>query len=80
MKPKLHIPSRHRTPDEQVRYEHTLMINDLYVRWINNKLVRGDEFLVIQHLKELDEIKRSVEWHNKFQQDKLDWRNSQNGT
>ena len=80
MKPKLVIPSRHRTPDEQVRYEHTLMINDLYVRWINNKLVRGDEFLVIQHLKELDEIKRSVEWHNKFQQDKLDWRNSQNGT
>ena len=74
---KVKIPSRHRTPDEQVRYEHTLMINDLFVRWINNQLVRGDEFLVIQHLTELEEIKRQSEWRMKFEQDKMDWRNKQ---
>ena len=89
MKPKISIPSRHRTPEQQVRYEHTFMINDLYVRWINNQLVRGDEFLVIQHLTELENIKSQSEWRIKFEQDKLDWKcqqmqqdleNSQKGT
>ena len=89
MKPKLHIPSRTKTPQEEVRYKHDVMISDLFARWINNQLIAEDTLLVIQHLTELENLKSQSEWRIKFEQDKLDWKcqqmeedfkNSQKGT
>ena len=72
---KLSIPSRHKTPEQQVQYQETLIINELYVRWINNQLVPGDEFLVIRYLDKLEEIKQQSEWLQNFHKEHMEWKN-----
>jgi hypothetical protein len=77
MKPKLSIPSRNRTPEDQARYDDLMMINELYVRWVNKIYKQGDEFLIIKHIDRLEDIKAQAEWRERQQTYKMEWQSEQ---
>ena len=78
MKHKPVIPPRKaKTPEEQALADDIKMINELYVRWVNNIYKHGDEFLIIQHMTRLEDIKAQADWMVKQQMYKMDWQSEQ---
>jgi hypothetical protein len=78
MKPKLIIPNRPTTPEGIAVQQEWLLINDLFVRWINNTTTPEDGILLLKYQSRLEDIKKSSDWQVKFQLDKHNWQLGQN--
>lgn len=77
MKPKLSIPSRTRTPEQQALHDEWLVVNDLYVRWVNNTTTPEDGMLLLKYQQRLEDIKKSVDWNANFHMEHLNWKVAQ---
>jgi hypothetical protein len=74
-KPKLTIPERkQRTPEEQRIHDELMLINSLYIRWVNDQLLPEDDFLLIEHMDHLQHIKQQADWQAKFRMEHLNWK------
>lgn len=74
MKPKLSIPTRDLSPEAIKRREELELINELYVRWVNNNLLPEDDFLLLQYRERLDYIKANADYIMNFHREHNDWK------
>jgi hypothetical protein len=51
-----------------------MMINALYIRWVNKTLLPEDDFLLIEHMDHLLHIKQQADWQAKFHMEHLNWK------
>lgn len=74
-KPKLIIPARiFKSPQQELVDLEIRNIHDLYIRWVTNTLLPQDDFVLIQNMTELLEMKQRSEEQALWRMRHLDWK------